>query len=187
MVTFPGDTYFPDIDLTYSGIPSDIVCGQDSVAAGTVVLADVVANPSNGTTPAPDPPVPFAGLSQDKYACLIHSGDTPFCLPPGTYHQQSGKGFEITKVDSLTLPNEGKDGAWSLQVHYTTKKKPTTVDRNYNHNEDPVHKPDDWQQFSVDMHGIAEENDGSFTIIGPNDGSDPVCCLFSDTSFGGNV
>ena len=37
-------------------------------------------------------------------------------------------------------------------------------------------------QLDVDRDGQA-----IFTIKGPTDGPDPVCCLFSETQFGGNV
>lgn len=165
----------------------------DKLHDGTAVPADVIQNPDNGFARAPEPAVPFANLAQEKYACLFHGGNGPFCLPPGTYQKQSGVGFEIVKVDSLTLPNEGKDGAWSLQAHYKTPKSghtQQTIDRKYGHNEDPKRKSSDWQLFSNDMHGIHQENDPAenhFTIIGPGDGPDPVCCLFSKPSFGGNV
>lgn len=39
------------------------------------------------------------------------------------------------------------------------------------------------------MHAIDQDRDGeaTFTAIGPTDGPDPVCCLFTEPKFGGNA
>lgn len=140
---------------------------------------------------APPLKAPFKPLAQADYVCIIHGTDRPFCLPPGSYHKQGGLGFEIKKVDSLTLP----PGGWSLAVHWKHMQHPHErgpakhTDRTYSENLDPNKKSDELTSFEDGVHAIDQDCDGeaTFTVIGPTDGPDPVCCLFTEPKFGGNA
>ena len=101
-----------------------------------------------------------------------------------------GIGFEIKTIDGLTLPLT-KD--WSLNVHYMPKKR-TKIryepkDHTYKTNQDPNIKSLEWKMFTADMDALQDNvnDEATFTIHGPDDGPDPVCCLFSKPKFGGNV
>ena len=211
LLAYPGDQYFPDLNITATGLPSGIACGLTAAinVDGVAMPIDGATNgqtPQNGADPnnsttsgsgapappayvAPPPKAPFKPLDPTKYVCIAHDNDPPFCLPPGSYHKQSGLGFEIKDVDSLTLP----PGGWSLVTQY----KPATqghakdqfVNHTYTRNQDPTKPSSELQQFKDDMHAIERNRDSeaTFTVIGPNDGPDPVCCLFLETKFGGNV
>ena len=56
-------------------------------------------------------------------------------------------------------------------------------------NQDPTKKSDELTKFKKDMKQIGqnESDEATFTVEGPGDGPDPVCCLFSEPKFGGNV
>ena len=207
LIAYPGDQVFPDYGITMNGLPSAIACGLTAAinVEGTAVPVDGDTNgqpPQIGSNPgqstdnqggafvAPPPPQKFAPLSQKDYVCIIRDQDQPFCLPPGTYHKQHGLGFEIKNVNSLTLP----PGGWRLSTHW--KDRPLRgqrgskyTDHTYADNQDPTKKTPELQTFQEDMYAIDTNLDGeaTFTVLGPNDGPDPVCCLFTEPNFGGNV
>ncbi|KAL9602195.1 MAG: hypothetical protein Q9179_002621 [Wetmoreana sp. 5 TL-2023] len=205
LIAYPGDQFFPDYNLTMEGQPSAIACGLTAAinVDGTAIPVEGDANgqkPQTGSDPdqstdnqggafvAPPPRAPFKPLAQTDYLCIIHGSDQPFCLPPGTYRKQSGLGFEIKEVDSLTLP----PGGWSLAVHwrwYSYAGPIGYTDRTYSENQDPTKETEELKNFKRDMDGIDmnENGEATFTVVGPNDGPDPVCCLFTKPSFGGNV
>ena len=208
LIAHPGDAFFPDYGVTLNGLPSAIAC--DLTAAinvqGTAVPIEGDTNgqkPQTGSDPgqstdgqggaqvAPPPKAPFKALDPKGYVCLSHGTDGPFCLPPGTYRKQSGLGFEIKDVDGLTLP----PGGWSFEVHwknapqYRSPRPQGYTDHVYTKNQDPNKKSDELESFKNDMDAIDNNRDGesTFAIKGPDDGPDPVCCLFSGIQFGGNV
>lgn len=208
LIARPGDQYFPDYMITINGLPSAIACGL-TAAINVDGTAVPIVNDQNGQKPqlgsdpgqstdgqggatvAPPPPAPFKPLAQTDYACLIHANDAPFCLPPGAYHKQSGLGFEISRVDSLTLP---LGGAWSLATHWKQMPQPHEpgqryADRTYKVNQDPKKASRELSTYQDDMKAIDMDVNGeaTFTVIGPGDGPDPVCCLFTEAKFGGNV
>ena len=136
---------------------------------------------------------PFAPLAQTDYLCLIAKQGPPFCLPPGSYRPQKDWGFDIGQVDALTLPGGPGPGQWSLKVHYNSRPyrghKDDYHDAEYKVNQDPKNQVAEWRSFQADMAnlGFDEGGEASFTVVGPDDGPNPVCCLFSETNFGGNV
>ncbi len=207
LIAHPGDSNFPDYNVTLRGLPSAIACGL-TAAINVNGVAVPVDGDTNGQKPqtsadpkqstdghndgfvAPPPQTPFKPLAQTEYVCIIHGTDQPFCLPPGSYHKQSGLGFEISKVDSLTLP----PGGWSLATHWKAAPQAHMrvgryTDRTYADNQDPTRKSEKLTSFQNDMKEINIDIDGEaiFTVIGPTDGPDPVCCLFTEPKFGGNV
>ncbi len=203
IVTYPGDQYFPDYNLTMNGLPDAITCGLTAAlnVSGTALPVDgdtngkaptVVSNGSestngeNGAFVAPPPQAPFKTLDPKDYTCIAAGRDSPFCLPPGSYASQSGLGFEISRIDTLTLP----PGGWSLTT--TFKDAPVQHQRTQftSHRYVEAQRPEVIEtSFQGDMKGIGMNRDGvaSFTIAGPTDGPDPVCCLFTQPRFGGNV
>jgi hypothetical protein len=204
LVTYPGSQYFESYNVTLTGLPSAIACGLNNL-----VNLDGTEVPINGDQPggtdgsqstdgqggavvkAP-PPAPFKSLAQTDYACIFHGSDQPFCLPPGTYHKQSGLGFEVNDIDSLTLP---LSGGWSLSTHwqamqdYRSTRPGRQVEHTYSVNQDPTKKSNQLETYKTDWYGINANRDGQsrFHISAPNDGPDPVCCLFTEPSFGGDV
>jgi hypothetical protein len=214
LVAYPGDTFFPDFGFTLAGLPSAIACGLNAginVGDGKIVP---VEGDNNGLplTPGSDPNQstdgqggacvkppdkathPFKPLAQADYLCLIHATDQPFCLPPGTYRKQHGLGFDIAKIDSLTLPGFPGPSQWSLKTHWKQggqvhQPAPKNFDNEYTGNQDPKIKSHVWKTFQEDMTQIGVDNNGesTFTVVGPGDGPNPVCCLFSEPKFGGNV
>ncbi|MCJ1274239.1 hypothetical protein MMC21_002034 [Puttea exsequens] len=191
-----------------NGLPAAIACGLTAAinVTGTAIPVEGDTNsqaPQIGSDPtqatdnqggafvAPPPKVAFKPLAQSDYVCIAHSTDQPSCLPPGTYHKQGGLGFDIKKVDSLTLP----PGGWSLAVHWKNMPQPHRqrtakyTDHTYSQNQDPTKKSGELATFKDDMNAIDQNRDGeaTFTVIGPTDGADPVCCLFAAPQFGGNV
>lgn len=214
LIAYPRDNFFPDFGFTLTGLPSAIACGLNAgidIGNGKIVP---VEGDDNGKplTPGSEPSQSrdgqggacvkppdkatnhFKPLAQTDYLCLIHANDQPFCLPPGTYHRQSGLGFEIKDVDSLTLPGFPGPRHWGLKTHWRWEnqdhQRQTRYDGNeYKVNQDPTKKSPEWSKFEKDMKqmDMNESGESTFTVEGPGDGPDPVCCLFSDTSFGGNV
>ncbi len=210
LIVYPGDQYFPDPwNFTMTGAASAIACGL-TAAINVTGTAVPVEGDTNGKTPeigadpdqstdhnqyggafvAPPPATPFKPLAQTDYVCIVHGKEQPFCLPPGSYHKQSGLGFEIRNVDSLTLPPDG----WSLATHWKHRpqpheRTPQYTDRTYADNQDPTKKSDELSNFRSDIKALDNNVDGeaTFTIVGPTDGPEPVCCLFTKPSFGGNV
>ena len=197
LVAQPGDAVFSDYNVTMNGLPSSIACGltaSTQIQGTTVSIGSSPANSTDGqggAYVAPPPATPFKSLDPTGYVCLAHDTDPPFCLPPGTYQKQSGLGFEIKSVDALTLP----PGGWSLGTHWEDAPIPRDprpqgyTDHVYTDNQDPTKSSNELTAFENDMAAIDTNRDGkaSFNITGPNDGPDPVCCLFSETQFGGNV
>lgn len=63
------------------------------------------------------------------------------------------------------------------------------TDRIYKDNQDPTKKSTELTSHQDDMKAIDMNRDGeaTFTVITPGDGPDPICCLFSEVKFGGNV
>ena len=208
LVAYPGDADFPDFQMTINGLPSAIACGL-TAAINVNGTAVPIQGDTNGQTPsidssgqqstdgqggtfvAPPPQSPFAPLSQNDYVCIYKSGQGPFCLPPGTYGKQSGLGFEIKNVDSLSLP----PGGWGLATHWEDAPIPRSprpqgyTDVTYTKGIDPGTDSKGSKAFNDNLQGIDINRDGkaNFTIAGPTDGPDPVCCLFAEPSFGGDV
>lgn len=209
LVAQPGDAVFPDYNVTMNGLPSSIACGLTadtqiqgtsvsigsasgtSTAPGTSTTSATSTDGQGGAYVAPPPATPFKSLDPTGYVCLAHDADPPFCLPPGTYQKQSGLGFEIKSVDTLTLP----PGGWSLGTTWEDAPIPRDprpqgfTQHVYTDNQDPTKSSTELTNFEFDMTAIDTNLDGkaNFNITGPNDGPDPVCCLFSGTQFGGNV
>ncbi|KAK4697792.1 COMPASS component SWD3, partial [Lecanoromycetidae sp. Uapishka_2] len=197
LVAHPGDAVFQDYNITINGLPSAVACGLTASIQVEGTTVDVGSTPAQSTDGqggayvAPPAAAPFKSLDPTGYVCLAHDSDPPFCLPPGSYQTQSGLGFEIGKVDGLTLP----PGGWSLATHwedapaYRSPRPQGFTDNTYSDTQDPTKKSSQLTSFQNDMSQIAVNRDGkaSFTIKGPNDGPDPVCCLFSEPQFGGNV
>lgn len=214
LIAYPGDSFFPDFGFTLTDLPSAIACGLNAginVGDGKIIPVD---GDNNGKplTPGSDPnqstdgqggacvkppdkaTTPFKPLAQTNYLCLIHANDEPFCLPPGTYRKQHGLGFEIKNVDSLTLPGFPEPSEWGLKTHWkwenqVHQRKTKYDDNEYKVNQDPTKKSDELTTFQNDMKQIDqnESDEATFTVEGPDDGPDPVCCLFSEPKFGGNV
>ena len=214
LIAYPGDAFFPDFGFALTGLPSAIACGLNAginVGDGKIIPVD---GDNNGKplTPGSDPNqstdgqggacvkppdkviTPFKPLAQTNYLCLTHANDQPFCLPPGTYHKQNGLGFEIKEVDSLTLPGFPGPSEWGLKTHWkwenqVHQRKTKYDDNEYKANQDPTKKSDELTKFKNDMKQIDQNESGeaTFTVEGPGDGPDPVCCLFSEPRFGGNV
>lgn len=212
LVAYPGDANFPDYQMTINGLPSAIACGL-TAAINVNGTAVPIQGDTNGQTPstgssgqqstdgqggtfvAPPPQSPFAPLSPNDYVCIykyhiLAQERQPFCLPPGAYGKQTGLGFEINDVDSLSLP----PGGWSLATHWEEAPMPRTsytkaMDETYTKGTDPVTDGQGSKAFHDNMQGIGNNKDGNanFTIAGPTDGPDPVCCLFAEPSFGGDV
>ena len=63
------------------------------------------------------------------------------------------------------------------------------TDRTYSENQDPKKKSNELATFKDDMDAIDQNlaDEATFTVIDPTDGPDPVCCLFTEPKFGGNV
>lgn len=208
LIAYPGDANFPDYQMTLTGLSSAIPCGLTAAinVDGTAVPIEGDSNgqkPQTGSDPgqstnnqggafvAPPSKKPFKPLDPNGYACIFKSGNGPFCLPPGTYSKQSGLGFEIKEVDSLSLP----PGGWSLAVHwksvpaYRSPRPQGYTDTEYKDNEAPRKDKKASDGLKMDMDAINTNTDGeaSFTIKAPNDGPDPVCCLFTEPHFKGDV
>lgn len=205
LIAHPGDAVFPNYGITLNGLPSAIACGLTAAinVQGVAVPIDGGTTPQTGSNGdqstdgqggayvAPPPKAPFKSLDPTGYVCLSHDTHPPFCLPPGTYKKQSGLGFKIKDVNSLTLP----PGGWSLSTHwkhapqYRDPRPQGFTNNVYTTNQDPTNKSSGLTNFHNDMSMMDLDRDGdsSFEIKGPNDGPDPICCLFSGTQFGGNV
>lgn len=214
LISYPEDTSFPNYGFTLTGIPYAIAYGLNAginVGEGKIIPVD---DDNNGKplTPGSDadqstdgqggacikPPDKntnrFKPLAQADYPCLFKAGDPPFCLPPGTYGRQHGMRFEIKDVDTLTLPGFPGPTQWGLKTHWKWENQAhqrTTKydDREYKANQDPTKDSDDLTKFKDDMNqmDMNEGGESTFTVEGPSDGPDPVCCLFSEPNFGGNV
>ena len=207
LVTYPSERYVPFYNLTMTGLGSAIACHL-TAAINVDGTAVPVKGDTNSQTPqidssgssatngqgsafvAPPPATPFKSLDPKDYVCLAHGTDSPFCLPPGTYSKQSGLGFEIKSVDTLTLP----PGGWSLAIHWKDfperyQRGDKFTDRTYKANQVPSIQSDEYKEFKGDMSAIDTNRDGvaTFTILGPTDAPDPVCCLFTEPKFGGNA
>ena len=195
--------YFVYYNVTLTGFPSAIACGLNKLVTVDGTDIPIGSSKSGGTdgsqstdgqggavvnAPAA---TPFKPLTQADYACIFHGKNQPFCLPPGTYYKQSGMGFEVKDVDTLTLP----PGGWTLSTHWQaapvprSPRPPAYVDHTYKVNQDPAKSSPELDTYKSDMSGIDANRDGAstFKITAPNDGPNPVCCLFSEVSFGGNV
>ena len=216
LVTYPGDMVYPQHHLTMNGQPSSIACGitsglnvqgtsvenvieaaPDGARSDNVSPADQSTTGQNGASVKPPPPAPFAPLTRDKYLCIYKDGDNPACFPPGDYYAQSKMGFENSAVDSVSLPSQP---GWSLIVHWTTGglrrrgelpiQPKKTNDDTFDKNVSPKADGKKSQELNAYMSGISNlqgYGPGTFTVKAPDDGPDPVCCLFSDVSFKANV
>ena len=202
LIAYPGTQYYETYNLSVTGLPSAIACGLSASSNTGGVSLSVDTGTSDNTTnttstdgqggayvPAPSGS-PFAALSNNDYVCLSYSGAS-LCLPPGTYQKQSGLGFEIKNVDTLTLPA----GGYELQTYWEDapiardpRPQGHTVDK-YTTNQSPPPKSSTFYGFAVDMQAIDQNRDGQakFTISGPSTGPDPICCLYSATSLGGDA
>ena len=217
LVAYPGDAKFPDYGLTLNGLPSAFACGltgainvggtaipldpgkPDAAPAETASGGDQSTDGHGGAYVAPPEKKPFDPLTQDDYLCIFKMGDPTFCLPPGTYKSQGGFDFDIKDVDSLTVP---KQPGWSLDVHWEVQVQsgtswvgpqlssgPAVTENNY---KDPIDVNRDKDESSALMHNLAgvageEGSESWIKVNAPDDGPKPVCCLFSEPSFGGNV
>ena len=108
LIAQPGDAFFPSYNIAVNGLPSSITCGLNATVQvqGTTVSIGNLTD-GEGAYVAPPPATPFAMLSSEAYVCLIHGKDVPFCLPPGSYQEQSGLDFATKSVDTLTIPPGG--------------------------------------------------------------------------------
>ena len=192
LIAQPGDAFFPGYNITIHGLPSSILCGLNAtvqVQGTTVAIGN--STDGEGAYVAPPPVTPFAVLSSEAYVCLIHGKDYPFCLPPGSYQKQSGLGFEIKSVDTLTIPPAGASlgTTWTDGPIPRDPRPPGVTTHVYTKSLDPSNPSTDYTNFISDMAAIDTNTDNaaSFNITGPDDGPDPVCCLFSGTQFSGNV
>jgi len=63
------------------------------------------------------------------------------------------------------------------------------TDRTYAANQVAAIKSTQYKEFISDISAIDTNLNGAatFTLLGPNDGADPVCCLFTQPKLGGNV
>ena len=193
LIIFPGDQYFEFYNVTTTGLASAIACG----VTNSTTLDGVAQELQNNTTDpgslsfAPAPPkVPFKSLDPSGYVCLAHKTDPPFCLPPGSYAKQSGLGFEIKDVDILTLP----PGGWALNTTYEDapeehQAQDKTTTATFTGNQTSTINSDTYKIFLSTMQTLDTNRDNKavFTITGPTDCPDPVCCLFSAPNFGENV
>ncbi|KAK4695152.1 hypothetical protein P7C71_g2545, partial [Lecanoromycetidae sp. Uapishka_2] len=210
LVSYPGDQIFPDYGFTINGLPSDITCGltaSENVDGTAIPIPGSTPNgqnPETGSNPgqstngqsgdfvAPPAPAPFAPITQQDYLCIYKDGGPPFCLPPGTYQKQSGLGFEIKDVNALSLPTAP---GWSLDVHYEDFPEPHDprpqghTDQNTNTNISPSIDKRDSDDFHDLIQGVDVDTGGQayIKVNAPGDGPIPVCCLFSEVNFGGNV
>lgn len=207
LITHPDDEFFPDYNLTMNGLPSAIACGLTAAinVTGTAISVEgdnnaetphLISDPNQSTDQgthfvAPPPKAPFKPLASTDYVCIGHGADPPFCLPPGSCQKQSGMGFNIKDVDTLTLPSR----EWSLTTHWkhlhqSFEAGPAKdTEKTFTTNQDPKKKSKELSSFKDQMDAIDVNLDGEayFRISGPNDGPDPVCCLFSEPNFSGNV
>ena len=207
LVAYPGDQIFPQYGLKVNGLPSAIACGLtaaidvDGVAVpidgDTKKNAELGSDASQATDSQggayvdPPPVTPFKPLDFRDYGCIAHKTDPPICLPPGKYRKQSHMGLEISKIDGMTLPS----GLWNFSTHWRDvninhhDKTPRYFDRTYRQNQYFDKGSQELDNFKIDMRQINAnyQDDAFFEITGPNDGPDPVCCLFSLPSFNGNV
>ena len=201
LVAFPGSQYFETYNVTLTGLPSAITCGLNKLVNLDGTEVPLIGDQPGGTDGSQStdgqggavvnapPPAPFSSLAQTGYACIFHGSDLPFCLTPGTYHKQSGLGFEVKNIDSLTLP---LSGGWSLSTHWQimpnsrSTMPPGQVEHTYSVNQDPIKKSKQLETYKTDWHGINANRDGHsrFNISAPNNGPDPVCCLFTEPLVG---
>ena len=199
LIAYPGEQFFPDDGITLSGLPSAIACGldADSTPAGTVVSDPKQSTDQQGGAhvAASTKPNGFAPLPDDKYLCLITKQNNKACFPQGQYHPQHNNGLHLKDVEQLTLPGSG---GWSLKVHTKGKTMFTgrgpaipgrPSDKTFDKNVDNKKQDDYYKDFTKAMDAMEanEEGEAIMTVVGPNDGPNPVCCLFTDTQFGGQV
>ena len=99
-------------------------------------------------------------------------------------------GLESDWWNGLTVPNP----KWSLHLHFlkpqtTIVYTPEIVDRIYRHDQNIEHKSKELDQFAQDMRDFHrnEEDKSYMEVLAPDDGPDPVCCLFTGVQFSGNV
>lgn len=177
--------------------PQSIEAAPNSAPANNVSPGDQSTTGENGAFVKPPPPAPFAPLNQDKYLCIYKDGESPACFPPGDYYAQSKMGFETSAVDSMSLPPQP---GWSLIVHWTTgglrrrgelpiapkKTNDDTFDKYVSPKADKKNS-EDLNAYMSGISNLQDNGPGTFTVKAPNDGPDPVCCLFSDVSFKANV
>ena len=206
LIAYPGTSDYPTYKVSVSGLPCAIACGL-TAAINVKGVAVPVQGDTNGQTPqtgsnpssstsneggafvAPPPAAPFAPLDPKNYICLSYSGAS-LCLPPGTYQKQSGQGFEIKKVDTLTVPGNGYD----LTAHWEHAPIPRSprpqgyTNDKYTANQSPPSKGA-FSGFAANMQAIDTNLDGQATVIlsGPSTGPDAICCFFAGTQYGGNV
>ena len=194
LIAYPVTQYYETYNLSVTGLPSAIACGlsASSNTGGVSLPVDTVTSDNATNTTSTDgqggayvsaPSTgPFAALSNNDYVCLSYSGAS-LCLPPGTYQKQSGLGFEIKNVNTLTLPA----GGYELQTYWEdapilrgTRSQGHTVDE-YTTNQSPPPKSSTFYAFAADMQVIDRNRDGQakFIISGPSTEPDPSCCLYS--------
>lgn len=206
MVVYPGSLYFASLNTTYSGLPCTIIANEqsNSSVAGTMILPGFANGSSDTSTQtgslsvspqnAIPPESPFTPLDPTHYTCLSY-GKSSLCLPPGTYPKQSGLGFEIKQVDTLTFPSPGP---FNLSIHFQNAQLPRATrpagvtDHSYTSNQTPPASSKTFYAFAADMEALDTntDNQATFTISPPVKGAtgpDPTCCFFTAISYGGNV
>ncbi|KAL2042086.1 hypothetical protein N7G274_005274 [Stereocaulon virgatum] len=165
LVTYPGSQYFESYKVTLTGLPSAIACGLNNL-----VNLDGTEVPVNGDQPG------------------------------GTDGSQStdGQGGAIVKAQppALFKPLAQTDYAYIFHGSDQPFCLPPAVAGAYRRigklcktTGDPTKKSDQLETYKTGWYGINANRDGQsrFNISAPNDGPDPVCCLFTEPSFRGDV
>ena len=85
--------------------------------------------------------------------------------------------------------NVGRTDYKSFDVSYDHSLGPITAGTVVVGPNAGVTSPDDVKAFASNMKSIVSSHDSSgyFEFLAPNDGTDDVCCLFTEVNFGGNV
>lgn len=189
--------WIPAANFSVNGRTDGVVCGvgvEDTIPGVEVQAGRLTPNSSDGSggnsLQFPNP-FPFADLDSKAYPCLSYTGHT-LCLPPGMYSPQKGMGFEIKEVDTLTIPP-----GWNMTVvtqdatQYRDPRPPGTEVHSYLTNQSPPAKSSDFYQFGASMDALDTNNGGKamFNLTAPPNfqGPDPICCLYTETSYLGNA
>ncbi|MCJ1280333.1 hypothetical protein MMC21_008160 [Puttea exsequens] len=190
LVAHSGVEKLPDYNVEVTGLPSEIVCElkPDAKVGGVIVPPGNGTGPGGGDCPHASKQTAFKKLDPDHYACLAKSDgdDPPFCLPPGKYQGQGEMGFKMGDVDTLKFPSSGD---WNFTIHfenapqYRSSRPQGSTTRSWTQSQKP-----DPDVLKIDMDAVDQNRDDQawFSIDGP-DGPDPVCCLFTEVSGGGNA
>ena len=196
LVNYAGTFNLQPMNFKLSGLPSDIPCGitDPSKVDGDVLPIGTTKPIASDNHNQPSSRTPFAPLEVKKYTCLAYD-DHKLCLPPGKYSKQSGCGFEIRSVKTLTFPETGN---WELAVHWkhayqhhSQNNENQYTNQTYTKNQSPPSESSEFYEFASDMEGVGIDNgdDATFTITpkAEDPGKDPICCLYTEVKFKGNV